>query len=122
VALAVIDYIEKHDLCARSESMGNLLIERLRSLTAQYPQILREVREMGLMIGLQFADDTHGPIMSQMLARRGLIAIYSGNETSVMRLMPALVADREVVNQIADAVADTADELARQAPDKTAQK
>jgi putrescine aminotransferase len=122
VALAVIDYIEKHDLCARAESMGNLLLERLRSLTTQYPQILREVRGMGLMIGLQFADDTHGPIMSQMLARRGLIAIYSGNETSVMRLMPALVADREVVNQIADAIADAANELARQAPGKTAQK
>jgi putrescine aminotransferase len=122
VALAVIDYIEKHHLCARAESMGNLLLERLRSLTTQYPQILREVRGMGLMIGLQFADDTHGPIMSQMLARRGLIAIYSGNETSVMRLMPALVADREVVNHIADAIADAADELARQAPGKTAQK
>jgi acetylornithine/succinyldiaminopimelate/putrescine aminotransferase len=122
VALAVIDYIEKHDLCARAESMGNLLIERLRSVSARYPQVLREVRGMGLMIGLQFADDTHGPIMSQMLARRGLIAIYSGNETSVMRLMPALVADREVVNQVADAIADAAGELARQAPGKTAQK
>ncbi len=77
---------------------------------------------MGLMIGLQFADDTHGPIMSQMLARRGLIAIYSGNETSVMRLMPALVADREVVDRIADAIADAADELAQQASGKPAQK
>jgi len=122
VALAVIDYIEKHNLCARAESMGNLLIERLRSVSARYPQVLREVRGMGLMIGLQFADDAQGPLMSQMLARRGLIAIYSGNETSVMRLMPALVADREVVDRIADAIADAADELARQASGKPAQR
>lgn len=121
VALAVIDYIEKRDLCARAESMGNLLMERLRSVSARYPQILREVRGMGLMIGLQFADDAHGPLMSQMLARRGLIAIYSGNETSVMRLMPALVADREVIDRIADAIADAADELAQQASGKPAQ-
>jgi acetylornithine/succinyldiaminopimelate/putrescine aminotransferase len=91
-------------------------------MSAHYPQVLREVRGMGLMIGLQFGDDTHGPSMSQMLARRGLIAIYSGNETSVMRLMLALVADREVVDQVVDAIADAVAELARQAPAETAQK
>jgi hypothetical protein len=39
-----------------------------------------------------------------------------------MRLMPALVADREVIDRIADAIADAADELARQASGKPAQK
>jgi len=112
VAMATIDYIRKEHLCERAESTGNRLIGRLRAISQKYPEILREVRGMGLMIGLQFAHDTHGPIMSQLLARRGLIAIYSGNETSVMRLMLALVADDEVINCVADAIADATDELA----------
>jgi len=114
VAMATIDYIRRERLCERADEMGELLIRRLRSTSERHPGILREVRGMGLMIGLQFADDTHGPTMSQMLARRGVIAIYSGNETSVMRLMLALVADRAVVDQVADAIEDTTDELARQ--------
>jgi acetylornithine/succinyldiaminopimelate/putrescine aminotransferase len=112
VAMATIDYIRKERLCERAESMGNHLIGRLRAVARNHPGVLREVRGMGLMIGLQFANDAHGPMMSQLLARRGVIAIYSGNETSVMRLMLALVASDEVVNCVAEAIADATDELA----------
>ena len=113
VAMATIDYIRNERLCERAGEMGDRLTGRLRSIAARYPGILREVRGMGLMIGLQFADDSHGPAMSQMLARRGVIAIYSGNETSVMRLMPALVVDREVVDSVADAIDDATAELSQ---------
>lgn len=114
VALAVIDYIENHGLCANAEVMGNLLMNKLRSTSVRHSEVLQEVRGMGLMIGLQFANDTQGPSMTRKLARRGLIAIYSGNNPSVMRLMLPLIADRQVIEQVADAIADAVAELARQ--------
>lgn len=53
------------------------------------------------MAGLKFQDDSMGPKMSYYLAHHGVLAIYTGNEPSVMRLMPSLVIQEEDVNYLA---------------------
>ena len=57
----------------------------------KHADILLEHRGRGLMRGLQFTSESHGPRMSYQLAHNGVMALYSGNEPSVMRLMPSLV-------------------------------
>ena len=56
-----------------------------------HPDVITEVRGRGLMAGIQYAEDSLGPRMSYHLARHGVLAIYSGNQPAVMRLMPSLV-------------------------------
>jgi putrescine aminotransferase len=104
VGLAVIDYIEQHNLCAHAAAMGDYFGAGLARLQARYPAVLCEVRRKGLMIGLQFADDSMGPRMSYQLAQRGIIAIYTGNEPSVMRLMPSLIIQPDEIDIILDAL------------------
>ena len=55
VALAVQNYVEKHDLVSRCARMGDLMLEKLKALY-NLP-IVGEVRGKGLIIGLEFVAD-----------------------------------------------------------------
>ena len=55
-ALAVLDEIDRLDLCARAREIGEALTRRMRSLQARLPQ-LGDVRGLGSMIGLEFVRD-----------------------------------------------------------------
>lgn len=50
------------------------------------------------MAGVQYAEDSFGPRMSYHLAQHGVLAIYSGNQPSVMRLMPSLIVEEEEID------------------------
>ena len=56
------------------------------------------------MMGLQYTNESIGPRMSYQLAQNGVMAIYTGNEPSVMRLMPVLVIQPDEVDFVVDAL------------------
>ena len=104
VAVAAIDEIIGERLPERAAAMGARFMAGLERLQAQHPEILQAYRGRGLMIGLQFADQSMGPRMSYQLARHGVIALYTGNDPSVMRMQPALVITPDEVDQVLTAL------------------
>jgi len=91
VALEVLALIEETGLVEHAAAMGELLFAGLDRIAAAHPEVITEVRGRGLMAGVQYSEDSLGPRMSYHLARQGVLAIYSGNQPAVMRLMPSLV-------------------------------
>lgn len=55
IALAVQDYVERHDLVSRCAAVGELMLEKLLPLKAL--PIVGEVRGKGLLIGIEFVAD-----------------------------------------------------------------
>ncbi len=104
VALEVLAVIEETELVAHAAAMGERLFAGLRPLVAKYPDVVAEVRGLGLMAGIQYTEDSFGPRMSYHLARHGVLAIYSGNQPAVMRLMPTLVIEEDQVDLLVDAL------------------
>ncbi|HEY3364117.1 MAG TPA: aspartate aminotransferase family protein [Symbiobacteriaceae bacterium] len=104
VGLATIDEIIGQDLPGHATAMGERFMAGFRQLQAKYPEVLAEVRGRGLMIGLQYLDQSMGPRMSYQLAQRGVIALYTGNDPSVMRLQPSLVISPAEVDEVLAAV------------------
>ncbi|MHB8319727.1 MAG: aspartate aminotransferase family protein [Acidimicrobiales bacterium] len=102
VAMAVIEVIEEDGLVERAAQMGEMLHSGLREIAKEYPEEVLEVRGMGLMAGLKLSDDSMGPRLSFNLSNHGVLAIYSGNEPSVMRLMPSLVVKSAEVEFLID--------------------
>jgi putrescine aminotransferase len=98
VALEVIAVIEETGLVDHAAAMGERLFAGLHAIAAARPEVITEVRGRGLMAGIKYAEDSLGPRMSYHLARHRVLAIYSGNEPSVMRLMPTLVIEEEEVD------------------------
>jgi putrescine aminotransferase len=105
VALEVLNVIEETNLVEHAAAMGRLLFRGLDELARVHADVIAEVRGRGLMVGVEYVDDSLGPRMSYHLAQHGVLAIYSGNQPSVMRLMPALVIEESEVVYLLDALA-----------------
>src|SRR5206468_11819779 len=86
-ALATFDLIE-NELAANAEKVGGVLLDGLRGLAAS-SQLIQEVRGMGLMIGIEFADHDTAAAVEDACFRRGLLVLGAGD--SALRMSPPLV-------------------------------
>jgi len=103
VALATIEYIEKHDLPAHARKMGERFISGLSILKQKYPELILDVRGKGLMLGIEFPEDSIGPRMAYQLRQNGVISIYTFNNPRIIRIMPTLVINEEEVDFVVNA-------------------
>ena len=114
VALEVIDYLIKNKIPEHAEKMGEHFQKGYDELLKKYPELFKEVRRKGLMMGLQYTNDSIGPRMSYQLALNGVMAIYTGNEPSVMRIMPTLTIAPEEVDFVIEALDKSMAEIMKQ--------
>jgi acetylornithine/LysW-gamma-L-lysine aminotransferase len=94
-ALATIDYMQEHKLDERSREMGNYFAEQFR---AKQPSRVREIRQIGLMIGIELKEKATPYLMSLM--EEGVLALSAG--PTVIRLLPPLVISREELDSVID--------------------
>ena len=95
VGNAVLDLIQTEGLFAHVNGVGASLLEGLKKLQAAHPDKIRDVRGVGLMIGLEPVGDTKA--LANALLMRGLIT--SPTVTGVIRLVPPLIIDENHVAQ-----------------------
>jgi len=103
VSLAAIEFIEENDLPGHAEKMGARFIEGLSKLKGKYPELVLDVRGKGLMLGMEFPEDSIGPRMAYQLRQHGVISIYTFNNPRIIRIMPTLVITPEEVDFVVDA-------------------
>lgn len=97
-AVAAIDVLTGEDLPRHAAETGAYFVHRLRDI--QSPRI-REIRGLGLMIGIEMKDKA-GPI-AQALMQEGVLALLAG--TTVLRFLPPLVITREQVDRVVERLA-----------------
>lgn len=114
VSLAVIDYLIENKIPEHADKMGERFQKGYDELLKKYPELFKEVRRKGLMMGLQYTNDSMGPRMSYQLALNGVMAIYTGNEPSVMRLMPTLTIEPDEVDFVIEALDKSMAEIMKQ--------
>ncbi len=97
VALKVLEVVTRERLADNAREQGEYLAAELRGLAREYPSVLRGVRGLGLMLGLELAPDiaafkdASGSASLQFVHRlhaEGMLAIPAG--THVIRLLPPL--------------------------------
>lgn len=105
-ALATLEVIEEEGLVANADARGEQLRAALRKSAASYEQIV-DVRGLGLMVGVEFADADGKPdaataaAVQQEAARRGLLLLTCGSWTEVVRFIPALVVTEQQIEAAA---------------------
>jgi alanine-glyoxylate transaminase/(R)-3-amino-2-methylpropionate-pyruvate transaminase len=112
-ALAVLDYIEAHDLPDRAEQLGAQLQEGLQAIANRYPEIISEVRGAGLMVGAElcWGDTQRGAglvddVLEEM-KERGYIIGKNGVDRNVLAFQPPLVITEENIQGMLTALEDT---------------
>lgn len=99
VALRVLDVIEQERLADNARQLGAWLKERLCALAQAHPNVLKAVRGLGFMLGLEFQAKEQIPALAaseltaaaqvvQRLHAAGVLTIPAGAQ--VIRLLPAL--------------------------------
>jgi len=99
-SLAVLEYITEHRLWENAETKGAQLKTALEELMARNPRIIKEVRGIGLMVGIEYIHEFMGPMMADALAKHGIFAAYSGNAPQVMRFMIPITVNEEELKDI----------------------
>jgi acetylornithine/N-succinyldiaminopimelate aminotransferase len=98
VALKVLEVIQAEKLADNARQLGDYLKTGLARLAQQYPQVVRNARGLGLMLGIELAPNiptlpgdparTQAVRFAQLLHTAGVLTIPAGAQ--VLRLLPPL--------------------------------
>lgn len=101
--LAVLEVMENEHLIENAATVGGYLLEKLR----QFP-VIKEVRGVGLMIGLEFEQPIKD-IRHKLLLEKHIFTGVSG--TNVIRLLPPLSLSKEQADEFLQAFSDVLNSL-----------
>lgn len=93
-ATAVLKIIEEENLPDRAADLGSRLIANMKELQNEC-KIIRDVRGLGLMIGIEFRFDVLNIIMKAL--ENGLLVLDAGR--NIVRLLPPLVISQEQLDR-----------------------
>lgn len=99
--IATFEMIEKQNLLEKAQKLSEIFCQRLEQLQ-QECEIIREVRLLGLMIGVELTTEG-APIVKGCLERKLLINCTHG---TVIRLLPAMTLSEQEVHQGCDVLAE----------------
>ncbi|MEQ8355833.1 MAG: aspartate aminotransferase family protein [Kiloniellaceae bacterium] len=100
VANAVLDVMLAPEFLPHVQLMGELLRHRLQELIARFPQVLEELRGVGLMMGLKCV--VPNTELVAKLREEGLLTV--GAAENVVRLLPPLVVSETQVDEAVQAI------------------
>jgi len=97
-----LEAIEEEDILRKTVRKGFWLKDLLSSRLEAHPK-LRQIRGLGLMIGIEFDFPTK-PLMLEMM-KRGVLA--NATAENVLRLVPPLIISYEELERLADVIAES---------------
>ena len=113
-ANATIDFMREHDLPARAAQLGEYALGRLRRIESP---LIREVRGLGLMLGVELKIKVT-PVL-QALMERGVLALPAG--PNVLRLLPPLVIEQKDLDAAINEIERVLATFENAKPDKSAE-
>jgi acetylornithine/LysW-gamma-L-lysine aminotransferase len=102
-ALASLNVIENQNLVENARILGDYFQKQLRLIESKR---IREVRGLGLMIGVELKEKA-GPYVQQLM-EKGVIVLLAG--ATVIRLLPPLVITREEIDTVVKALKEVLSE------------
>ncbi len=103
--LEVLNIIEEEDLCAKAMGIGEVVNARMSELQKSVPAI-GDIRTIGAMMAIEFTDPVSGQPLQEMTKavigkaqENGLILLSCGVKANVIRLLPPLTIETEVLNE-----------------------
>ncbi len=96
-ASAAIDVLVEEKLPERAATLGRYFMDKLEGLRDKY-RIVREVRGLGLMIGMEMRFDVYNILLGCM--DKGVLVLDAGR--NVLRFLPPLVIEKEQIDGVVD--------------------
>ena len=106
-ALAVFDVIEEENLCERAAQIGEYMVTHLHDIKEKHTDLVGNIRNAGAMIALELVKDGDvnqpNPELTKALvakaSEKGLIILSCGIRGNVIRFLPALTAQFDILDE-----------------------
>ena len=103
-AAKAIEITVREKLPERSARLGARLLDRLRTLGAKHPTLVREVRGKGLLIGIEMRDEKAGGALAAALYKAKILVAYALNKPEVVRIEPPLNIPEPYLDRLVEAL------------------
>ncbi len=116
--IAVLEYIEKNNLCQKAEKMGNKLKMGLLALKEKH-SIIGDVRGIGLMLGAELIRTGKEPatketdIIIEALKDKGFLIGKNGVYRNVLAFQPPLIITEENIDRLLEALDEVLEKIIR---------
>jgi putrescine aminotransferase len=100
--IAAINVLLEEKLADQAAEKGAYLMEKFRELQKKYPEILKDVRGKGLLIGLEFINSQTGYKVAAALFKRGVLVAGTLLSAKTIRIEPALNISRDLLDKMLD--------------------
>lgn len=99
-ANVVLDIVGQPSFLQHVVEMGDYMKSRLEAMQAKYPALIKEVRGMGLILGMELVKPGRD-IVNDCLGKGAIINCTAGN---VLRFVPPLIVTKEHIDEVCDAL------------------
>lgn len=106
-AIATINVLLEDKMPERAAKMGAYFLKELRHVTDKYKSLVKEVRGMGLMIGMEFEDDKTGYKVSKGLFDKGVLVAGTLINAKTIRIEPPLTIEKGQCDFVCRALDET---------------
>ncbi|MFA5527905.1 MAG: aspartate aminotransferase family protein [Peptostreptococcales bacterium] len=93
--LTVLNIIFQEHVLENADKMGHYFMEQLIKLKNSKPEVIAEVRGMGLIIGIELKNDIAKEVSNKMLNKGFLIGTVG---SKILRLLPPLIIDKDDID------------------------
>lgn len=113
-AIAGIKTILEDNIPQTAKEKGDYIMQRLDEIKKQYPEVLIAVRGKGLLIGMEFADNSLGYSLAKMLFGKKILVGGTINNATVIRIEPPAVISYEQLDYVLACIEEGIAQLAKE--------
>jgi putrescine aminotransferase len=103
-ALEALAVLREEGLVENARVRGEELLAGARSIAAEYPSVVREVRGRGLLVGLELTNEGYGGTIIPEMLKAGVTAAWTLNMQRVIRLEPPLIVTAAEISRALEAL------------------
>lgn len=100
VALKVLEISADKNFLNHVNRLAGIFTSGFKDLQEKHPEILLGLRQLGLMMGIEMADENYGPLFTKVAYDNGILSIYSGNNPRVAQFLPPLIISSDLAGEI----------------------
>jgi putrescine aminotransferase len=98
-ALAAMNVLEEERLTDAARERGEQLLAGVREIAKAVPEVVREVRGLGLLVGVELTHEGYGGWIIPEMLKAGVTAAWTLNQQRVIRLEPPLIVTESEIDR-----------------------
>jgi putrescine aminotransferase len=100
VALKVLELSSDPAFLAHVNEVAAVFKEGFSTLKEKHPEILVQLRQLGLMMGIEMVNEYCGPFFSKAAYDAGFLSVYANNDTRVAQFLPPLTIESSQAEEL----------------------